>query len=596
MMSQTYTTIGKKNKKEKGDKMKSKEIIKKIIIILLILILIIIGILVYLYFMTDSFKTNKELFFKYASQIVTNQNSEKELNIDTYWQKKKQTPYTNSGTLTSNFDIQMPEGSIDEKTQKSIDAANNMAINFNGKIDNPNNKTEENITLNYTNDVNFPLKYKHTGDIYAIQSDYFSTQNIAIENNNLKDLFAKLNMDIINIPDKIEIPESENQQLFTTEEQEILKNNYLPVILNNLEETDFTVNKEKGQNTYTLTLTKEKVKNIIEQLLNILKDDEIILDSINSKISTYNNSSKITTEEIEAIIKQIQELKIEEDNPITISLTVKEKLLSEVLINVDNAEIKILYEQDQDNIKTTVTLNMNYPIIGANALNNSSEDLINLKLELVTSYSGLQEMQTVNENYNLNFLISTATSEEENKEAVMGWKYELKNQVNFEENVNIENLNSNNSIILNDYSEEQIQNFINALGQRIQDVNTQQMQEIQFEGNVNPIIYTNPYTFIMVNMIMQMQESINEASNATSKVQIQAFNESFKMYEGEIKGILAKSLLEQISANNAETNGYPIQSTGSITNAEQIDDSGNYEVQFGYDEEGRISEISIDLK
>ncbi len=579
--------------------MKSKDIIKKIIIILSILVIIIIGILIYLYFATDAFKTNKQLFFKYASQIVMQESKEEQIDLETYFEKKNQMPYTNQGTLTSNMDSSaLEESSTDQEVAKGIESANNMTIEFNGKIDNQNKKREENITLSYTNDVNFPFTYKQVGDIYAIKSDYFSTQNIAIENNNLKEFFEKLNIDSSQIPDKIEIPEVQTKELFTQEEQEILRQNYLPVILNNLEETDFAVNKEENQTTYTLTLTQEKIKNILEQLLNVLKDDTIILNKINTILSTYSNSNEsttgnsneITSREIEQMIEELQKSEVEETNPIIISLIVKEKVLSQISINVADTQINILYEQDQDNIKRTVTLNIDMSNIYGNAPDRTPLDL-NIKMELIMSYSGLQEMQTVNENYNLT-ISGGMTDEEENTPTNISFGYEFKNQVNFEESVSIENLNSNNSIILNDYSAEQIQNFLNALGQRIQDVNSNQMEEIQFEGYINPLIYTNPFTLSIATFANNLEQSVIIAN----ETQIQAFNEQFKMYEGEIRGIMAKSLLQLVSANNAGEDNSHIELTGSITSTEQIDNSGNYEVKFGYDEEGRISEISIDLK
>ena len=561
--------------------------------------IIIIGILIYLYFATDAFKTNKQLFFKYASQIVMQESKEEQIDLETYFEKKNQMPYTNQGTLTSNMDSSaLEESSTDQEVAKGIETANNMTIEFNGKIDNQNKKREENITLSYTNDVNFPFTYKQVGDIYAIKSDYFSTQNIAIENNNLKEFFEKLNIDSSQIPDKIEIPEVQTKELFTQEEQEILRQNYLPVILNNLEETDFAVNKEENQTTYTLTLTQEKIKNILEQLLNVLKDDTIILNKINTILSTYSNSNEsttgnsneITSREIEQMIEELQKSEVEETNPIIISLIVKEKVLSQISINVADTQINILYEQDQDNIKRTVTLNIDMSNIYGNAPDRTPLDL-NIKMELIMSYSGLQEMQTVNENYNLT-ISGGMTDEEENTPTNISFGYEFKNQVNFEESVSIENLNSNNSIILNDYSAEQIQNFLNALGQRIQDVNSNQMEEIQFEGYINPLIYTNPFTLSIATFANNLEQSVIIAN----ETQIQAFNEQFKMYEGEIRGIMAKSLLQLVSANNAGEDNSHIELTGSITSTEQIDNSGNYEVKFGYDEEGRISEISIDLK
>ena len=43
------------------------------VIILLIILVLLVGVVAYLYVFTDMFKSNKQLFFKYTSQIVQNE-------------------------------------------------------------------------------------------------------------------------------------------------------------------------------------------------------------------------------------------------------------------------------------------------------------------------------------------------------------------------------------------------------------------------------------------------------------------------------------------------------------------------------------------
>ena len=67
-------------KKSNGTKM-----IRNIIIIVLILIIVLLGVFAYLYFMTDIFKTNKQLFFEQFAKILDKENgfivAEKDLEL-----------------------------------------------------------------------------------------------------------------------------------------------------------------------------------------------------------------------------------------------------------------------------------------------------------------------------------------------------------------------------------------------------------------------------------------------------------------------------------------------------------------------------------
>ena len=140
---------------------KSKKVI--VFVIILLLILIIISSLLLVYFLTDIFKGNKELFFKYISQISNNENSFVEQNVQTYLNKKNNNSYNNEGSFTVN--------AVDSSVT-NIENLNNFNISFSGKKDNTNSKEEQNISLNYSSNVNFPLVYRKIGNQLGVQTDY----------------------------------------------------------------------------------------------------------------------------------------------------------------------------------------------------------------------------------------------------------------------------------------------------------------------------------------------------------------------------------------------------------------------------------------
>ena len=97
---------------------------KKIIITIIFLIITAILIAIALYFTTDLLKSEKQLFFKYAMQLVE-ENSDN--NLKQYVEKKKKEPYKNEGNI--KFNVSIPEDSIKEQVEK----ANNITIDFKGK-------------------------------------------------------------------------------------------------------------------------------------------------------------------------------------------------------------------------------------------------------------------------------------------------------------------------------------------------------------------------------------------------------------------------------------------------------------------------------
>ena len=78
---------------------------KKMLIILIILIVIfIIGIgVTYICLATDLFKSEKKLFYKYITQLGDNEEGFVTNEVTKYFDKQKNTPYKNNGSITFNI-------------------------------------------------------------------------------------------------------------------------------------------------------------------------------------------------------------------------------------------------------------------------------------------------------------------------------------------------------------------------------------------------------------------------------------------------------------------------------------------------------------
>ncbi len=465
-----------------------------LIIIVLLIVLIILAGVTFAYVATDTFKGNKELFFKYVSQIGNTQLKE-------YIEKRKDTPYSDDGTISVN--ITATNG------QQQFNNINNINLTFNGQVDTANSKAEQNISLNYSENVTFPLIYRQIGNIIGIQTDYVGSKFVSIDTN-------QENSSIQGV-DGIGKAEEFSQVEFTAEEAQRIKDTYFEIINNELQNSDFTKIQEDKSKGYKLTLNGEKLKSIIIKILENLKADNATLDKINEYMKIQRNSANIRTSDIDDMIEQLN--KNTQLNSQNIEITVYQTKGKVTRLSIKTQEISINLE------KTTSENDMQYNF--EMQFNDSSIQKLGFAIKL----SGLQSMQNIVENYQL----SLETNE-------VNYQYNLDNTVQFAENVNIEDFNDNNSLLLNSLGEEQSNGLINAIAERIQAVNKKQMEELGLGENENPLQYIVPQ--LGISSSIGGIDEINE-------VEVNTFNAKFENYAStNLKGVTVKGLLSTIQLNN----------------------------------------------
>ena len=192
-------------------------------------------------------------------------------------------------------------------------------------------------------------------------------------------------------------------------------------------------------------------------------------------------------------------------------------------------------------------------------------------------YTGLDTLKNVKETYSLG--MSTTSSDE------ISYEYNYENNVGFTDDVSIESLNEDNSVMLNDEDSDFIEQLIEAITQRIEQINEEQME--QLETDTNPILYTNPYTM----MFVQFANAFSGASNTLNEDQVKSFNSKFEKYEGMQTGATVKNLYKEVEDNNADDEMRLIDIEG---NATDIDSSLNYKVTINYDDDGYVNEILVE--
>lgn len=564
--------------------MKTKSI-KLSIVILLVLIIILGGVFAYLYFATDVFKTNQELFFKYLGQLVASEEGFVEDNLTAYFEKKRTGKYEDNG----NFYVDIDMSGVDDDMLATV---NDFNIEYSGKIDNTTRKNEQDISINYSSDVNFPIKYKYANETLGLQTDYVSSKYIGIENSNLKEFAEKLGVtDTESIPDSIDFyaqTENENVFNFTEEEKQQIINTYKTIFEEKLANKEFGKTEENGATNYSVEITNQEAKEMIVSCLETLKTDNIILPKIEEvlaqtlEIANQSSTEEITIQDvIQAYIDELNQTNIEDGSSvITVSQT--NKRLTGITVQIEGMEFKITKTNAQGTLAYTMEVNMQ-----------DTESGDNIRCYVTASYQGLEQLSSVNETYQFGI---TGTMDGAEQKMV----YNLNCTDTFKDDINIEDFGEDDIQVINEYNGEQIAVLMTTIGERIQEVNAMQMEQIGFTEYGNPMLYAFPILSLNMLIYNQATDVVNESS--MSEVEMSTFNSRFTQYEGTQRGTAVRSLLQMVLSNNlSQTDeNRKVEVSGVVTmtkdatevSIDEIQTGSTYNVELQYNE-GVVSAIVI---
>ena len=620
------------------------------IIIILFIIILLLGAVAYLYFFMDMFKTSKQLFFEYTSQLIQSEGGFIDTQLIQYVQKKNNTSYENNGEIT--FDINLPN------MEDEVELANNFNITFSGKSDSSNGKSEKEISLNYSDSVNFPLTYRKSNNMIGIQTQYVGNDFVAIKSeeelSGLEDINSLLKLQGLE---------------FSSEEIQNLKTTYFDNILNVLDDSKFSTLTEDSLTGYKLTLTSEEFKNTLVQILNALKTDTNTTHKLNEILQGIGVDIQLNTDEIDDLIENINDLEL--NNNVEMTVYNEGGNLNRIDINVSGNMLTINKEINGQDIIYTVNLNMETidmnaiftaKYTGVNTDNVKESYELSLEEEYEQTETSQQTVESNNvksldaEKDNIELLISiiktakttagenaeqitdidveeelssganeaytdmrleketdttfsitfvstgdkfvidntgtiveepdqttenqtasetadqtaqnqtasetadqttenqtanetteqtatnqtttqTSTNSTENKNQ---YKYSITNNVQFKSEIEIEDFTEDNAVVLNDQTNEYVSNLMNAIQERMIEVNRVQMEELGVLEEENPINYLMP-EFL----------AGNRTTTEVDEQAVNSFNEKFELYEStNTKGATVKGLLTTIQNNN----------------------------------------------
>ncbi len=587
--------------------MTRKKRITLIIVIVVLVLLIIGGIFTFLYLNTDMFKSNQTLFVKYLGKNSENiQDLQNIINKTEYDELLKTNPYNVTSEIKVNYTQNV--GTTEENNNNSI---NQLKMTIEGQTDNNNNYDYRNIKLLKNDEQVMQNEILHTSNNYGIKFTDLFNQYVVVENENLKDLLKRIGYtdeQIEFVPNSIDFSDNIIEEIkFSNEDIESLINKYASIITQNIGETSFQRQKNQvveinGQNylanAYSLVLTKEQLNNVYINILENLKEDEIILNKIDE---IQNKINQLTLGE------NNQDLKNEFTQKIDLTIG----RIRQTNIGTEETKI-IVYENNGETISTSIQT-QEYQI-SLNCLNGYNElvfnenDTVTYKITIENVDNKLAINIENNKNQK-NSLSIERTYEENDKKKDENYKvlYEIDDR-RLEANINktieiapiMENaqvFNNDNAVVLNNLEDSMMKEIIN----RVQTGLNEKIETVKQQINYQDIEQ-------MLKDFEIMQNSEILSSSGITETEKNRFNSSFELLKGEdLSGKDISASIQSVK-NNLSTveivnnNELKIGVSRNQSNEENVnvlinffDENQNekYDIDVKYDENGLVNQLII---
>ena len=505
-----------------------------ILITIIVIILIIIGIIIaLLYLKTDMFKSNKQLFVKYLAKNFENMDSTVTyITQNDYKKALNESKYTTNSQVKINYTKDI--GTSLENTQNAI---NKLKLSIDGQTDNINNYAYRDIKLLNDNEQQMEIELLKQDNTYGIRFSDLFIQYILVENTNLKELFTNAGYtdeEVENIPNEIQINSQIQNIQFTTKEKEQLQEKYIGIFNEKISNEKFS--KQTNQNItinntnltvnlYTLTLTKEELNNLYIQILENLKQDEIILNKIDilGNMLNQNTLKEEFIQSIEEEIGNINRNNIGQDQTKIIVCESEGNTVSTQIIT-NEYEMNLDWSQNGDEKYLQI----------ANSDKTSSEEKIDsIELKLTKEKIDLVARQKNGQDENvltINNTIGAISNNQFTNNFIV--KYELAQsrlEMNVETTIetvgNFENtieLNEENSIKLNDLNDEQLKQILNTVNEGW----AKKGEELSQKINVQDL------NDILKDIGLIKEETVIEETGV-SETEKNRFNAQFELLQGE---------------------------------------------------------------
>ena len=581
-----------------------------LISVIVVILIIIVAIFVALYMTTDMFKSNKVLFSKYTMQLLDNMNTILSEEHMTEVEEMLKNNKLSSDTIAS---IEYTENG------DTSNPVNTVQMNISGEKEETAGYDYKNITLTQNEGTIFGFEYIEDENMTGIRLDgirqYLSTNIDNEDSNELNILYDIMHTDI--------------KELLTLTEEEArqLKDKYLEMIMNQLENANFS--KQRGvtveingsqynTNVYSITLTKEQFNNIYIGILENLQQETILLSKLEEVDNTINQcyefiqngqTSNLRQEFIDTIEKNIQEIQnsnigndertisVFEADGVAISLSIdtEENFVGIDVVNAnENHFINVLGNEKTETEEAENRFDFK---IQKTAQKNNEETTIDYTVVEEGKETTNQCILTKKmENSNVNTSINLSRAVGENQlEVGIEQKIQAVNEFKEKEEL-IEN---ENNIIFEKLNDEQKENVINNIEENATNQINAVLQVVPWENIQNMLINVG---------LMQRQAEDISSEGTITELERTRFNSNFEFFEGEnITKERVQELIELVKGDlgDIRITQYEEQTGGSqekiplqyrIVVERNTDNSELAENFINYIEEGRYNNFSVTLE
>ena len=578
---------------------------KLIIVISIVLALAVVSaVIAYLYLMTDTFKSKKELFMKYFAQNIESLQKTTNLRtIETYENLNNENKYESNTKITM----------VNSEGGEVSDPLNNLEFKLDVQKNNDEQYFYADGQILYEDEKYLEAEIIKQEELYGIRFTDAVKQFVSVKNNENLDVVANnMGIEVNQLQEIMSIIDG-NQLIVDAQEVYKLKDKYLNIITNVI--LNGTFEKQKNAmitynnvttdtNAYSASLTAEQVKNMLIEILENLKSETEIL----------KNAQILNAEEqyIQLIKEQIHLIKDNTELQ-TITMTVYEQKGTTIRTVIQWGSCKITIE----NIETVGELKTQIKYFDNNTTNKFDCEIIKKNTDNQENFSitinveegekeyliaFISEMQMINGQIELDMRIS-------HEENITTTAIILENVVTTNDFEKAQSLDSNN-IVLSGADETRIKDIFSVLKHVVPETTNTRIkllkekfgikddQDIPVEGNglenENPQVEINKF-----NSKFEFYTG-DEVSAENVRMLLDIVKNHLKSYENvegetqepEDSNVENKKLYIKL---NIEKDFSNVDVTEEIS--QKIDESKKYKVSISYKEEnGLINNIIITEK
>lgn len=428
---------------------KSKGVVIAISIVLILAIVA--ATFAYLFFMTDVLKSNEELFIKYFAQ-----NEEIFQKITDFQTIKVCENLKNENKYESNTNIKM----IHSEGGEISNPLNNLSMKLDVQKNNEDQYMYADGQILYEDEEYLEAEIIKEKEIYGIRFSDAVKQFVTIKKGeNTEQVSNDLNIDSEVLELLLNIIDGE-QQIITTDQIDLLKNEFLDIITKNIivgtfekeKNTTITYNEILTKaNSYSVSLTNDQVEVMITELLNFIKNKTQILNKFEINIDDFIEmiSRKLKGTELKITLYEQNQKLIRTDIEMGFGKIIieninrnDEEIIAEISYFTKNNTTQYIIEVNKNNINNQEICNISINIKNGNKNNkilcSTQMKLIDKNIEFKTEISSKQNITTI---------------------AMM-----LENKINMlDELEKKETLNQQNNFLISAFEEQKRKQFIDVL-------------------------------------------------------------------------------------------------------------------------------------